>query len=108
MAIDVASGDKEKVVYRVVPEQVSDEVISAYDEKNRFDEESMGWTEDRTMRKAGEVPFPVMYNYALAKGVPSTRIWEFFREDNCKEMKRLLNEFECFRCGNKFKGNLAK
>lgn len=106
MGVAIKDWNSERVVYKVVPEEVSQQEVKSYNDNLKLDREVDGWTKDRSVRKTGEIPFSVMYNYALSKGVPSTRIWEFYREDNCKNVKRLLNEFECFRCGTKFKGKL--
>lgn len=100
MAIDVQSWTTDKIVYKVIPEDIPEQTVLDYNAKNKADGD--GWTKDRQLRKAGEVPFSFLYNYALNKGIPSTRMWDFFKADNCKEMKRLLNEFDCFRCGSKF------
>ena len=101
MAVQIKDWNSDRVIYRVVPEHVDDIVVKAQYEKNKIDAEVDGWTKDRLMRKAGEVPFEFLYNYSTAKGIPPTKMWEFYQEDNCREMKRLLNEFECFRCGGK-------
>lgn len=106
MGVDIKSWDQDKVVYKVVPEQVSEQEIKSYNDDLKLDREVNGWTKDRNMRKTAEVPFAVMYNYALSKGVKSTRIMEFYKEDNCKNLKRLINEFDVFRCGSKYKGKL--
>jgi hypothetical protein len=106
MAVKIHDWNMDRIIYQVVPEQVTDQEVKEYDEKLDLDREVNGWTADRTLRKTGEVPFSVLYNYALSKGVQSTRMWDFFKANNCKEMKRLLNEFEVFRCGKRFKGKL--
>ena len=102
MGVAIKDWNADRIVYKVVPEEVSHAEFKAYNDQNKLDAEVSGWTKDRSMRKAGEVPFSFLYNYALSKGVPSTRLWDFYKEDNCINMKRLLNEFEAFRCGKKF------
>jgi hypothetical protein len=102
MALDIKSWNKDRIIYKVVPETISDAELTAYNNKNKEDSETAGWTKDRSLRKAGEIPMAFLYNYAISKGIKSTGMWEFFKADKFKEMKRLLNEFPEFRCGNKF------
>lgn len=100
MGIHIESWDQDRIVYAKVPETVSDIAVENIKVDKAMNYDSKGWTSDRTMKKVGEVPFEVLYNYCLLKGIPVTQLSDFFSADNGKNMKLLLEEFSVFRTSN--------
>lgn len=99
MAILFKEWNQDFATYAVVPEAVDPNQVKQIKEDNR--DLGDGWSKKRYQRKIGEIPQSVMYNYALMKGIPAHKHAEFWAEDNGKNVKRLLNEFEIFRVGGK-------
>lgn len=99
MAIDIKEWNKDFITYAVVPEKVDDIQVKEIKEENH--DLGDGWSTDRARRKIGEIPYSVLYNYALGKGIPSHKHNDFYSENNCENIKKLLNEFEIFRVGGK-------
>ena len=93
MGISIQNLDEDKVTYSLVPEYVPESSIDSFKEAKKENEAINGYSKNRTQRLIGRVPWEMMYNYALSKGIPSDRVNEFFTEDNGKNMVALLNEF---------------
>lgn len=107
MAIDIQNWDMDTLTYAVVPESICDIRANAAIEDVKANSESGGWSKQRTIRKAGEIPFEFLYNYYI-KNCSNTKeipLEKFYNDDNCIMQKRLLNEFPVFRIGEKFETN---
>ena len=89
--------NKEKMTYSLVPEVITDKQVEGIRDFKKLNMESDGYTDTKTKRLIGVVPMGVLYNYAHYLGIPTERISEFYQENNCRNMTRLLNEFSAFR-----------
>ena len=101
MGIDIREWDWDKVTYAVVPEEIPDLKVDAITDEVKFQNEVNGWTKERNLRKAGEVPFELMYNFYIMNcpDIKTISLEEFYNRDNCLMQKRLLNEFPQFKVG---------
>ena len=99
MAIDIQNWDTDSLTYAVVPETVDIVKANELIDEVKFQREVNGWTKERTIRKAGEVPFEIMWNYYLmhCDNRKEITLEQFYNRDNCVMQKRLLNEFPAFR-----------
>lgn len=86
--------------YSIIPEAVDQAQVETIHELNKQEAaETGGWNKTKTMKKIGTIPYSVMYNYAIANGVPSEQHHEWYSIEKSKNLLGLLNEFPHFKVG---------
>jgi len=103
MGINIINFDinKEKVTYEIVPEKIPLSVMEELKQYKKMNSENNGYSMGKTMRLIGKIPQEVLYNYAISKGCHPTKINDFYSEKNKKNIKKLLEEFPCFKMVDK-------
>ena len=97
MGVKWIKEENDKVTYQLVPEKIDLGIKKPLEDLKYKNNETNGFSADKTKRLIGMVPYEFMYNYAIQKGVKPEQINEYFTADNGAKMKMLLNEFHAFR-----------
>lgn len=87
----------EKLTYTLVPEVTSKQHVELIKRDGIENEKRDGFSDGRTMRKIGSIPYSVWYNYAIANGAEPGNIDDFYMAKKGKRVKALLKEFPVFK-----------
>ena len=91
----------EKITYELIPEEIPLKTKDNLLEYKKINSEVDGYSKKRTLRHIGRVPYSFMYNYCLHNEIPIHKMHEYFTEKKGKNLRLLLNEFNCFKMVDK-------
>jgi|ETNvirnome_6_100_1030635.scaffolds.fasta_scaffold174255_1 hypothetical protein len=101
MAINIKGIDSNKIYGDVLPEYIPPSLEKDLAIEREINSESNGYTPDKSLRKIASVDPSAMYNYAMLKGIPSSKHGEYWDADNKKNLIRFIEEFPVFKVVDK-------